>query len=47
MDTDRRVSQIEAELKTLSQKRKELINELRSIDKMEKAPSYGSLLSVD
>lgn len=42
MSTDERVSQIEAELKALSQKRKTLISELRSIDKVEKTPSYGT-----
>ena len=42
MSTDDRVSQIEAELKALSQKRKTLISELRSIDKVEKTPSYGT-----
>ena len=36
MKNEDRVSQIEEELKTLSQKRKDLINELRSLDQNEK-----------
>jgi len=42
MSINDRISQIEAELKELSEKRKALISELRSIDKVENTPSYGT-----
>ena len=42
MSINDRISEIEVELKALSQKRKTLLDELRSIDKVEKTPSYGT-----
>ena len=42
MDHQDRVSQIESELKALSEKRKTLIKELRSLGQPDKVPSYGS-----
>lgn len=41
-----RVLEIERELKTLSQRRKTLIGELRSLDKADKNPTYGSCSSL-